>query len=195
MFRFPLFVALMLIVAFGGGVTISVYALNATSGFGAIKLGPWEAFPRLQTGDADPYAKSHRARAGKLLYGTAEGLSFTAKTDSTNQPLDASCDYKLTGQTPAARLWSLYVTDPFDNIVPVSQDLPSALNSRTVLREADGSFSIHLSATAQPENWVAIPRNGRFQLVLTLFDTPTAGSSGVVNLSMPSIAKVGCSHV
>jgi len=37
-----------LIVAFGGGIMISLYALDATAGFGAIKLGAWEAFPALQ---------------------------------------------------------------------------------------------------------------------------------------------------
>src|SRR5215213_1684461 len=61
-FRFPLFIAITLIVAFGGGIMISLYALDATQGFGAIKLGAWEAFPALQTVEADPYAKSHRAR-------------------------------------------------------------------------------------------------------------------------------------
>ena len=39
MFRFPLFIAMTLIIAFGGGILVSLYALNATAGFGAIKLG------------------------------------------------------------------------------------------------------------------------------------------------------------
>ena len=47
MFRFPLFIAITLIVAFGGGIMILLYALDATQGFGAIKLGAWEAFPAL----------------------------------------------------------------------------------------------------------------------------------------------------
>ena len=89
MFRFPLFIAIMLIVAFGGGIMVSRYALDATQGFGAIKLGAWEAFPELQTADADPYAKSHRARAGKLLYGSAEGLTFTAGVDDHGDRLNA----------------------------------------------------------------------------------------------------------
>ena len=37
MFRFPLFILITLIVAFGGGIMISLYALDATQGFGAIK--------------------------------------------------------------------------------------------------------------------------------------------------------------
>ena len=52
--------------AFGVGIVSTVSALKATVGFGAISLGPWVAFPDAQTENTDPYAKAHRARAGKL---------------------------------------------------------------------------------------------------------------------------------
>ena len=183
-----------LIVAFGGGIMISLYALDATAGFGAIKLGAWEAFPALQTADADPYAKSHRARAGKLLYGSAEGLMFTARVDDEGQRLAASCNYRISGQTPPARLWTLFTADNSGNPALVRNGLPASLNSWTVLRQADSSFSIDISARAKPGNWLALPAAGTFQLVLTLFDTPTAGSSGVIDLAMPKLHKTGCGN-
>ena len=62
-------VALALITAFGLGIGSTVMMLDASSGFGAIRIGPWKAFPEAQMPDADPYAKSHRARAGRLLLG------------------------------------------------------------------------------------------------------------------------------
>ncbi len=37
-------------------------------------------------------------------------------------------------------------------------------------------------------------RTGSFALVLTLLDTPTAGSSGLIDLAMPKIVKTGCGH-
>lgn len=194
MFRVPLFIAITLIVAFGGGIMISLYALDATAGFGAIKLGAWEAFPALQTADADPYAKSHRARAGKLLYGSAEGLSFTAAVDDEGQRLNAGCRYRMSGQTPPARLWTLFTADNSGNPASVRTGLPGALNSWTVLRRGDSSFAIEISAVAQPGNWLAVPQAGTFRLVLTLFDTPTAGSSGVIDLAMPKLQKIGCGN-
>jgi hypothetical protein len=193
-FRFPLFIAITLVVAFGGGILISLYALDATAGFGAIKLGAWEAFPELQTADADPYAKSHRARAGKLLYGSAEGLSFTASVDDEGGRLTAACRYRITGQTPPARLWTLFTADNGGNPAAVKDGLPAALNSWTVLRQPDSSFSIEVSARAQSGNWLALPETGTFRLVLTLFDTPTAGSSGVIDLAMPKLTKIGCGN-
>ena len=85
LFRTPLVIATALAVAFGLGILSSIYALRATVGFGAITLGPWTAFPAAQTINADPYAKAHRARDGRLLLGGAEGLVFTAATDSDNR--------------------------------------------------------------------------------------------------------------
>lgn len=192
MFRIPLLVALALSVAFGVGIVSSVSALKATVGFGAIALGPWVAFPDAQTENTDPYAKAHRARAGKLLYGGAEGLQFTAAMDSSGEKLSSSCVYDIIGMTPAARFWALYATNANDQPMKIAPELPAATNAWTVLRQPDSSFVIHVSPVAQPDNWLAIRRSGAFKLVLTLLDTPTAGSSGVIDLAMPKIIKTGC---
>jgi len=182
-----------LAIAFGVGIWSTLLALEATAGFGAIRLGPWEAFPDAQTAGADPYAKSHRASAGALLYASAEGLRFTAGVDNEGQRLRAACSYRLSGHTPTARLWTLYTLGPGANAKHASA-LPTALNSRTILRQPDGSFAIEISAQAQPGNWLAVEQAGNFRLALTLFDTPAAGSSGLIDLSMPTIQKTGCGN-
>lgn len=195
MFRVPLLVALSLVIAFGGGILFTLYALDATAGFGAIRLGAWEAFPLLHTEDADPYAKSHRARAGRLLYGTAEGLVFTAVNDSDGGRLIGGCSYRLTGQTPPARLWTLFAAGEDGKPLAPPSGRPGAINSWTVLRGADSGFDIAISQAPQAGNWLALPLGAdRFRLVLTLLDTPAAGSSGVMDLAMPKLAKIGCGH-
>ncbi|MCJ8507550.1 DUF1214 domain-containing protein [Rhizobium lemnae] len=194
MFRLPLLVALSLLIAFGGGIWSTLVALDATVGFGAIKLGAWEAFPQAQTIDADPYAKAHRANGGKLLLGSAEGLSFTASVDDAGARLDGNCTYVISGQTPPTRAWTLFVTG--EDRLPPSPDAerPQALNSRIVLRRADGSFEVTVAPSAFPGNWLSTTPNQPFRLVLTLLDTPTAGSSGLIDLTMPKLTKTGCSH-
>lgn len=192
MFRVPFLVAIALAIAFGGGIWSTLRALEATTGFGAIRLGPWEAFPNAQTAEADPYAKSHRASAGALLYASAEGLQFTATVDSAGAALRGDCTYRISGHTPPARLWTLYTDGAAASSRVRGQDLPVALNSRSILRKADGTFDIEISAEAKPANWLAIRPDGRFRLRLTLLDTPAAGSSGLIDLSMPSIQKTGC---
>lgn len=192
MFRIPFLVALALAIAFGGGIASAVWALKATVGFGSIAIGPWVAFPEAQTINADPYAKAHRARAGELLYGGAEGLTFSAQTDDKGQKLQAACSYDVTGLTPQARFWTLYAANADGLPLRPGSDLPSALNSWTVLRSENSNFTIHVSPNAQPDNWLAVRHAGTFRLVLTLLDTPTAGSSGLIDLAMPVITKTGC---
>lgn len=194
MFRVPLLVALALSITFGVGILSSVSALKATVGFGAIALGPWVAFPNAQTADTDPYAKAHRARAGKLLYGGAEGLQFTAAKDDNGDALTSACSYEISGMTPPARFWTIHATTTADAPLQVNPGLPYALNAWTVLRKPDTSFAIQVSPAAQPGNWLTIPRIGAFKVVLTLLDTPAAGSSGVIDLSMPKIIKTGCGN-
>lgn len=193
-FRVPLLIAVALAIAFGGGIASTLSALNASVGAGAIRLGVWSAFPRAQTKEADPYAKSHRAKAGRLLYGSAEGLSFTAREDGKGERLTGTCSYRVAGTTPTARLWTLYAADNQGRPLPTPAELPSAFNSRTVLRKADGSFEITISPTAKPMNWLALPDTGHFTLVLTLLDTPAAGSTGLIDLEMPTIENMGCGH-
>lgn len=192
MLRLPFLVALALLTAFGLGIASAVKVLNASSGFGAIRLGPWAAFPEAQTMAADPYAKSHRARAGMLMFGSAEGLQFQAEQDADGKRLSPACTYQLSGQTPPARFWTLYAANSLMAPLAAGDALPAAFNSWNVLRGEDGTFTVTISARAQPGNWLAIKEGVPFRLVLSLLDTPTAGSSGVLEIQMPKLAKVSC---
>lgn len=194
MFRVPFLVAIALVIAFGGGIFSTVTALNATVGFGSIRIGSWDAFPEAQTIEADPYAKSHRADAGKLLYGTAEGLSFTAAVDSDGQKLTGACRYTISGNVPPSRFWTLYAADQQGNLMDDGSGRPIALNSRTLLHTPNGGIDISVAAQAQPYNWLAVPQSGTFKLVMTLLDTPVAGSTGLIDITMPTIAKTGCGN-
>lgn len=193
MFRLPFLVALALITAFGLGIGSTVTMLDASAGFGAIKLGPWVAFPEAQMPDADPYAKSHRARAGKLLLGSAEGLTFRADVDQDGKRLSPRCTYEMNGQTPLARFWTLYTANAGDEVLDPGPELPAAFNSWNVLRRPDGTFSIMISPSPQPGNWLAVKHGRPYRLVLSLLDTPTAGSNGVLEIDMPVLRKVSCS--
>lgn len=192
MFRVPILVLLTLVIAFGGGIYATQYAIRYSTGFGAITVGAWQAFPKAQTTDADPYARNHRAKAGQLLLGSAEGLVFSAVNDSNGDSLDPQCDYVVSGTIPTARYWVLNAANADNKPLIAGKGLPSAYSSWNALYKNDGSIEFIISAAAQPGNWLAVPANGRFKLILTLLDTPAAGNSGLIDLAMPSIEKRGC---
>ncbi|TDH38834.1 DUF1214 domain-containing protein [Pseudohoeflea suaedae] len=192
MFRLPIYVLLSLSIAFGGGTWASIRILKATSGFGAITVGPWQAFPELQTADADPYARAHRADDGRLLFGRAEGLVFTAARDSDGRALSALCSYRLDGQTPPARFWTLRVTNRAGTPVAPQPTTPRSLQSWRLLQDNDGTFHATIGGRPHPGNWISMTGGGDVKFVLTLLDTPTAASVSLGEVHLPDITREAC---
>ena len=192
MFRLPALVALTLAIAFAGGAWSASWMLTATSGFGAIRLGSWSAYPDLQTAGADPFAKAHRAGDGRILLGRAEGLVFTARNDETGATLSGQCSYEISGTTPPSRFWTLRVSDADGEPLAAPERVPVSLNSWTTLRNIDGTFRIRLGAAPQAGNWIWLDTPDDVSFVLTLIDTPTAASVSMVELDMPKIELIGC---
>lgn len=192
MLRAPFFVALALVIAFSGGVFSSIAAIEADPGLEAVTIGPWVAAPLAQTAAANPYAKARRSREGEFPLGQAEGLAFHALTDSAGRPLSGRCAYRLSGNTPASRLWTLHLTDGTAAPIDGAGIFPRAMHSTRLQREPDGSFTLHLDDTARSGNWIKLDHAGPVVLHLTLFDTPAAGNFGLIDLTMPRIERVEC---
>jgi len=191
MLRNLFLIALTLTLAIGAGAASAWYALRTPDGIGAIRVGAWTAYPNAGTPDADPYSKARVARDGLLALGQAEGLAFLALSDSAGDALQRHCDYKVEGSTPAARFWTLYVTDVSSSPLTFDGSRP-AVQSQEILRAPDNTFSVAVGPHPAPGNWIRLQGSGAMALVLTLYDTPVASSSGVADLAMPQVLKTGC---
>ncbi len=187
---FLTFVAL--VIAIGGGGGSVWYALKVQDGVGAIRIGQWTAFPYIGTPAADPYSKARVAREGVLALGQAEGLSFVAEHDSGGEPLKRECAYKIEGTYPTARFWTLYAADRSLGVVETGKSRPAALQSYQVLREPDNSVIISVGDRPAPGNWLLSNGSGTMYFVLTFYDTPIASSTGLSDVTLPQILKVGC---
>ncbi|MCD2177466.1 DUF1214 domain-containing protein [Rhizobium sp. C1] len=192
MFRVPFLVAVALTIAFGVGILITKSAISRSSGFSALEIGVWQAYPKAQTSEADPYARNHRAKASGLLLGSAEGLVFYADKDDAGNALTGGCTYRVSGKVPQARFWTIAIADASNQPLSARPGLPSALNAQSVLYDNDGTLTVSVSQNPQPGNWLAVPPIGHYRLAFTLFDTPVAGSSGLIDQSMPTITREGC---
>lgn len=192
MLRIPLLILIALVVTFFGAVQTSLWALDATRGFGGLSVNGWTAYPDIQTVDADPYAKAHRANNGRLLLGRAEGLVFRADGDQDGQALSAKCRYKVQGRVPPALFWTLRATYPDKTSLKLPIGWPNVVNAHKALKDQDGNISVTLSSSAETGNWLALSQNGPFELQLTLIDTPTSNDSGIREFEMPSIIQLEC---
>jgi len=107
-------VALVLYAA-GLGLTLGVgsvfWLMRADYPFGSITVGPWKAWPKVGSPNADPYARAMVTRRAEIPLAVGEGLALTAIADSSGGRLDSRCTYRVAGTTPPARLWTLTLYD------------------------------------------------------------------------------------
>ncbi len=182
----------VLVVAVGGGAGSVWLALNASEGVGAINIGAWTAFPDVGTPEADTYSKARFAREGGLSLGRAEGIAFSAQRDSAGDALRRECSYVIEGPIPSARFWTLYAADAQRIVLPPTIRRVPALHSLEMLRTVDGAIRITIGHHPAPGNWLGVTGDGPMQLVLTLYDTPTATASRIMEVELPQVLKVAC---
>lgn len=189
--RFVLNLLAMFAVALAIGFGLSWFTLTDGRLFGAYRVGPWAAWPDIGLPTPDPYTRAYLSRTGLLQLGQAEGIQFTAVTDSDGEPLDRDCTYRIDGQTPVASFWSLVAIDEDGTNIALPEGL-EAIHSSKIAREGDGSAVISVSKRLAPYNWLEITGEGEFELVLTLYDASIFAQFGSTVDAMPSIINEGC---
>lgn len=161
-------VALVLAAALGLGATWWTVANGLPAG--GLVIGPWKAEPDVGTLAADPYEIATTVRSGEAPLAYGDGLAFTTLTDDAGRPLEASCDYELTGDLPPARVWTLATFDQAGKRLSADEG-DAALTSADVVRIVGAPLRISLSRQARPGNWAPIAGSGRFALRLSLYET------------------------
>ena len=184
-------IAIAVAIAAVLGFATAWYAVDRGFLFGGITVGPWEAWPGAGSPDADPYSIARLARTGEVPLGAGEGLAFTAITDQDGAPLTGNCTYRLDGQTPAARLWTLTAYDG-DGRLMANAGRRTGFHSREILRRQDGSFVISVSGRVQPGNWLPVSTDGPFGLVYRLYDTPLTTGGEASDTMMPRVVREDC---
>jgi hypothetical protein len=175
------------------GLTWTYLSVAKGLGFGSVQAGPWTAWPKSGSPDADPYARAVVSRTGEVPLGQAEGISFLAGQDDQGVRLSARCTYLVNGSVPPARYWSLTVLSPSGWLV----DNPAkryGLTSAEIFRRFDGQFQIFVSRSVHAGNWLPSGAADPFLLMFRLYDTSvSATASGLDKTSMPRISRQRCS--
>jgi hypothetical protein len=189
--RFAIDLAVAVVIAAVIGVASAWFMVEQGRVFGAVRVGVWTAWPQEGSPQADPYSVAMLARTGEVPLGAGEGLSFTATTDGEGKALAGQCTYTVSGETPAARLWTLTAYDGSGRLM-ANVAHRSGFHSREIVRRADGSFVVIVSPTVQPGNWLPTAPVESIKLVLRLYDTPLTTGNQIADLTMPVISRVSC---
>jgi len=179
-------------IALVGGAGSVWLALERDFGFGSVAIGSWIAFPDHGTPEADPYSRARFSRDSDLALGRAEGLVFTARRDDGGDILLRECAYRIEGEMPPARFWTLSARDAGNGVIRIGGGRSPALHSQALLRRPDNSVAVTVSGRPAPENWLALGGTGPFSLVLTLYDTAIASSARIAEVELPRILREGC---
>lgn len=189
-------ISLVLIAGVLLGIGSAYMIIEREEPLDSISAAPWKAFPRAGTPQADPYSVAIYTRGGNVPLASGEGLALVARQDSSGRILDPTCDYRITGRTPPARLWTLTAVDGRGRL---AQTLPGRahLVSDNLLRLPDGSFQIAASKRARSGNWLPLAKDAQaidgLRLVLRLYDAPVTTGSALDTLGVPAIERTGCS--
>lgn len=192
MLRNVLIILLTLMIAIGGGAASAWYALGSVGGLDAISVAGWVAYPEAGTPQADPYSKARIAREATLPLGQAEGLPFFTARDAGGDSLRRDCTYRIEGQFPPARFWTLQVAAADRLQRASSRDRSTGLTSYGIIREGDNAVVVTASRSAAAGNWLPLDGSGPMTLVLTLYDTPVASNENIGEIPLPQVLKVGC---
>ncbi|WP_209010668.1 DUF1214 domain-containing protein [Labrenzia sp. PHM005] len=187
-----------LIVGLGAllGISSAYLLIEREEPLDAIIVGPWKAYPKAGTTEADPYSVAIYTRGGYIPLASGEGLALTARFDSAGQFLDPACSYRISGRTPTARLWTLTSVNGHGRLV---ETLPgrSHISSQSLLRKPDGTFEVLVSKHIQAGNWLPLPPKAQssdgLRFVLRLYDAPVTTGAALDGVSVPVIERTGCS--
>lgn len=189
--RFFINLGLFITIALLVGFSLSYLALDQARLFATFRQGPWLTWKDVGSPRPDPYSMAYGAKTGALFLTQAEGVRFVATSDSNGQPLMANCAYRVDGTTPVSAFWTLVATNMANELI-TRKATPPAMDSRRLARNQDGSILIRVSPFLAAGNWLETGGNGKFELVLTLYDTSVFSGLGDPGQQLPAILLEGC---
>lgn len=186
-----------LIVILGAliGISTAYVLIEREEPLDSVSVGSWKAYPNAGTAEADPYSVAIYTRGSYIPLASGEGLALTARFDADGVSLDPSCDYRITGRTPTARLWTLTAVNGHGRLAETTAGR-THVDSQNLLRKADGSFEIIASRRAQAGNWLPLPPTATasdgLRFVLRLYDAPVTTGAALDGVSVPAIERASC---
>lgn len=179
-------------IGIGGGLGSSWYMIERGSPLTTKTYGPWMIWPGAGRPDMDPYTRAHYLRLGLIPQPAGLVETYFARTDSSGQSLRAYCDYRLSGNDPAALSWSLSAFTSSGALIKNRAER-YAYGSATVMRSTGGRYQITLSRDAQPGNWLPMGGTSSIVVVFTVYEPATRVSEdGSLQPALPTIERVHC---
>jgi hypothetical protein len=177
-------------IAAGLGLWLTQVSVDRPLGVVSLRSGPWSGDVGAGSLHADPYSRALVARRGVAPLPSSDGIALFARTDSSGVTLEGRCDYRLEGELPDARIWTLAVTDvegfPIANVAD-----RFGLGSTAMVRPAGERTTVTLAPSVRAGNWLPTPERGPFVLALRLYE-PAGTLVADAPPALPALRRLGC---
>ena len=187
MLREMLILVAVLLAGVVTGLLSARWAADHPALAGAVRAGPWQAWPDAGVADAMPHARLRYYLDDALPPSPVDRLELLAEADDEGDAFSAECAYELRGAMPLVRTWILSVHLPSEQGRAVSE-----LHAEDAIFEPDGSLRIRLGARPQAGNWLRLPRQGEVRLVLQLFGISPLQRERILKSPPFTIRRTGC---
>jgi len=153
--------------------------------------GPWRTSLSIGSAQAGNYLRAWVALNGLFALNKTETVYFSADTDEDGQALRSGCDYRVEGRDMAARWWSITVYGADNYLIP-NEAMRYAFNGRDIAKNAAGRYTISLSSTPKPGNWLPCGNQGQLYLTMRLYNPLPEVYQKPAELELPRIIKEAC---
>jgi hypothetical protein len=183
-------------VCFYGSAVLAALLLGGLSAWwavgggrrGGVQCGDWRHYPDYGSSTANPYVRAQTQIVGPLALARTEAIYFVADRDDRGELLRPTCNYRIEGGDVAARWWSITAYGDDHHLIPNPLNRYS-YNSANVSKDADGSWTIHLSSTEKPGNWIPTGDGSRFELFWRMYNPAPAVLEDVASVHAPRIIR------
>lgn len=179
----------IIVAGIAAGLISAAAALWWVADGATLRQGPWRSslFPGVT--DLDPYSRAVVALRGAVALQHAETVYFLATEDESGAALSPRCDYRLDGRDLPARWWSIHVGDEKLALTPGGQ----GVDRGSVVRAADGGYTIHIGQTRRDGNWLAPPgEGGAFSIHVHLYRPDVGALQAAGGPPLPRLVREGC---
>jgi hypothetical protein len=155
---------------------------------GGVLCGGWHHYPAYGSATANPYVRARTQVAGPLALDRSEAIYLIADRDERGEVLRPGRDYRIEGTDLDARWWSITAYGDDHHLIPNPMRCYS-YNSANVAKRADGSWTIHLSDSKKPGNWIPTGKGKRLELFLRMYNPAPAVLEDVRSVNAPRIIR------
>jgi hypothetical protein len=156
--------------------------------WGRVQRGAWRYYPDYGSNTANPYVRAQAIIEGPMVLQRSEAIYFIADRDDRGDWLQAGRNYRVEGGNFDARWWSITAYGDDHHLIRNPQNRYS-YNSANIAKNADGTWTVHLSNTERPGNWIPTGDGKRFELFLRMYNPAPAVLKDVGSVNVPRIIR------